>query len=212
MKKDLLVFLADDHKVVSEALKQTMEALDLVRSVVTFEQGKELYQKLQVIKPDLVFLDVDMPVWSGSTTVERITRDYPKIKCIMLSMSINGNIIQTCLNNGARGYIAKNSPFSEIETAIHAVLRDEIYLSQEAKSALNFKNDYELDSGNKVQLSQRELEILRLLCDGLNPKEISEQTGISHRTVETHKANIMLKFEVNSTVKLISFALRKNIV
>lgn len=205
--------MADDHELVGQGIASLLLKNEIIKEVITFRNGKELYVACQKVKPDYIFLDIDMPVWDGRVTLVELTKDYPKIPVLMLSMLNERSIIEDCLNKGAKAYLNKDCSFEELVEALVEVENGRIYYSKETLKVLA---GVKRPTVNSIQLtedlSSRELEILKLFCDGFSPKEIADKLSISHRTVEAHKNNIMLKFQVNSITKLISLAIRSRII
>jgi DNA-binding NarL/FixJ family response regulator len=207
------VFLADDHELVAHGISTLLQKIEGVEAVKTFKNGKELFNACFIQKPDLIFLDYEMPVWDGKLTLENLKRDFPKIPVFMLSMLNEKSVIQACISIGAKGFLNKDCSFEELSDAFLSLKSDEIYYSLEIQNSLQGKSNKNVSNLNlKEEISEREMEILKLLCDGLSPKEIADKLFLSHRTVETHKNNIMQKFEVNSVAKLISIAIKNRIV
>lgn len=210
-----LIYLADDHTIVANALSSLLLSIDPSLSIRTFSNGKELYDASILQQPDLILLDIEMPVWDGRKTLSEITHRFPGLPCLILSMNSEKSIIQDCINNGAKAYILKDATMAEFKEAFEQVKAGKIYFSLEILKVLSEKSaptEVIGQSNTHVPLSTRELEILKLICDGLSPKEIGDALFLSHRTVETHKKNIMDKLEVNSVSKLIVTAIKNNIV
>lgn len=155
-----------------------------------------------------------MPIWDGLKTLQEIKNNFPEIPCIMLSMLEERSVIERCLELGASGYLHKDSTSIEIEEAIEICLSGKRYISNEAKKVLNGERNTTAQSGLDLTepLTERELEVLEKLCDGKTSKEIEEELFVSHRTIETHKKNLMYKFNVNTTGKLIALAFKNRIV
>jgi DNA-binding NarL/FixJ family response regulator len=212
MSNGLLVYLADDHRIVADGIAGLLKSMDKVIDVLVFPDGQQLFQQSLALKPDLVFLDYEMPKWNGYYTLEQLKNRFPDIRCYFLSMVNEKLIIENCIKAGASGFLNKDCSFQELEEAVKS--ENEIYYSKEVLRSLSglliTKNSDPILLD--VKLTERELEILRYLCDGYNPKEISQKVFLSPRTVETHKNNIMQKFDVNSIGKLLSIALKNNIV
>lgn len=213
MKTKHTIFLADDHELVAQGLSTLLLQLVDVGQVIPFKNGKDLYQACLNQKPDFIFLDYEMPVWDGKETLIQLKKSFPKIPVLILSMLDEKSIIQECIQLGAIGYLHKDSSITELEDALKKATEGEIFYSEEVKKAL--KGGSKVSSNQfslKDELSTREKEILKLLCDGLSPKEIAAQLFLSQRTIETHKTNIMQKFDVNSISKLISLSIKNRIV
>lgn len=214
MHTSLKIFLADDHELVRQGVSTLISKVSIVNEVIAFKDGKELYKSILSARPDVVFLDIEMPNWDGLRTLQEIKQNFPEIPCLMLSMLEEKSVVEECIKMKASGYLHKDSSSEEIEEAINAVLNGKTYFSQEAAKILsgqrNPSNQVNLELSEP--LTDRELEILKEICDGLTSKEIGEKLFVSHRTVETHKKNLMQKFNVNTTGKLIALALKSRLV
>jgi DNA-binding NarL/FixJ family response regulator len=211
VNKSLLVYIADDHSLVANGLAGLLNNLPIVKEVKVFNDGKPLFEACLIETPGFIFLDIEMPIWDGRKTLSELKKTFPTIPCVILSMLNEKAIIEDCINKGAVGYLNKDCSILELEEAINS---KEIYFSKEVLKTLS---GYGKQTGNTNfslidPLTERELEVLTLLCDGYSPKEIGDKIHLSHRTVETHKTAIMQKFDVNSVGKLISIALKNKIV
>lgn len=213
--KSQLLYLADDHTLVANALSSLIQTIDPGMEIVHFPNGKALFEACILRQPDLVMLDIEMPVWDGRKTLSELTSRFPTLPCLILSMNNQKHIIQDCINNGAKAYILKDATIDEFREALDQVGQGKIYFSLEIIKVLSEKQvapEADHSTATGALLSQREMEILKLVCEGLSPKEIGEKLFLSHRTVETHKKNIMEKMEVNSVSKLIVTAIKQNII
>lgn len=211
-----LLYLADDHVIVANALSSLIHQIDSNIEIVLFSNGEELYKALTERKPNIVFLDIEMPVWDGRKTLQEIKTNFPEIPCLILSMNSEKSVIQDCINSGANAYLLKDSSLNEFKDALDHVKQGKIYFSIEILKVLSSQSkEIQIEPTNaiaNVQLSERELEVLKLICDGFSPKEIADQLFLSHRTVETHKNNIMQKLEISTVGKLISYAIKNKLV
>ncbi|MCB9195805.1 MAG: response regulator transcription factor [Flavobacteriales bacterium] len=214
MPNNLVVYLADDHELVRQGVASLVKSIESVKDVICFKDGKELYKSILNVRPNVVFLDIEMPVWDGMRTLKEIKTNYREVKVIMLSMLEEKSIIQECIELGASGYLHKDSSAKEIEQAITVALEDGTYFSQETNKILSGQRNSSSNTPLELTepLTERELEILKEICDGLTSKEIGDKLFVSHRTVETHKKNLMQKFNVNTTGKLISLAIKNRLV
>ena len=212
MNTSYTVYLADDHTIVAQGIGALIKQIPGVTELNIFSNGKDLFDACSGQLPTHVFLDLEMPVWDGRTTLTALKDKYPALRCLILSMLNEKAIIEDCLAKGASGYLNKDCSVVELQEAIFST--DDFYLSKEAlKSISGFgrkivSKEYQLSE----PLTERELEVLALLCEGLSPKEIATKIYLSPRTVETHKKNIMQKMEVNSIGKLISVALKNKLI
>lgn len=211
-----LLYLADDHLIVANALSSLIYQIDSTIEIVLFPNGEELFEAISQRKPNIVFLDIEMPVWDGRKTLQEIKTNFPDIPCLILSMNSEKSVIQDCINIGANAYLLKDSSLNEFKDAFEYVKQGKIYFSIEILKVLSSQTNTTFQSSTSKQIditfSDREKEVLKFICDGLSPKEIAEKLFISPRTVETHKNNIMQKLEITSVGKLISFAIKNNLV
>lgn len=197
---------------MATGIASVLREIQGVEQVHIFPNGKELLQAVKEKIPDFIFLDVEMPVMDGKKTLENLVKLYPGIPCCMLSMVDEKSIIEEFIQMGAKGFLHKDSNLEELSNAISSIKKGEIFFSNEILKSLSgvLKKRHSVDLVEP--LSDRELEILKYICDGFSPKEIAEKLFLSHRTVDTHKNNIMQKFEVNTVSKLISVALKNKVV
>ncbi len=206
------VYIADDHNLVVKGIANIMLPMPEIASLEIYHDGKQLFDACTSVLPDLVFLDLSMPVWDGRKTLVELKAKYPYLRCIMLSMNNETEVIDDCIAKGASGYLHKDCTEVELREAINTT--DEIYFSKDVLKALcgysvaSAKQNFQLTE----PLTDREREILKFLCEGLTPREIADKVYLSHRTIETHKKNIMDKFQVNSVGKLISVTLKNNLI
>lgn len=197
---------------MATGIASVLREIQGVEQVHIFPNGKELLQAVKEKIPDFVFLDVEMPVMDGKKTLENLLKLYPGIPCCMLSMVDEKSIIEEFIQMGAKGFLHKDSNLDELSNAIINIKKGENFFSNEILKSLSgvLKKKHSIDLVEP--LSERELEILKYICDGFSPKEIADKLFLSHRTVDTHKNNIMQKFEVNTVSKLISVALKNKVV
>ncbi|MFY8128762.1 MAG: response regulator [Chitinophagaceae bacterium] len=212
MSNQLLIYLADDHNIVAKGISTIIERIENVEAVKIFQHGEALYDACQVKLPDVVFIDINMPVWDGRKTLVELKKSFPQLRCYILSMNNEKEIIDDCINKGAAGYLNKDCSEDELKEAVQLTSND-FYFSKEVLKAISGYTN----ASNKLfkllePLTEREQEILKLLCEGLSPKEIGEQLFLSPRTVETHKKHIMFKFDVTTIGKLISVTLKNNLI
>ncbi len=207
----LSIYLAEDHNIVAQGIANLLKQVTGGAEVTVFKNGKELFEACGAHLPGLVFLDVEMPVWDGRKTLIHLKKHYPGLPCFMLSMLNEKYIVQDCMEKGASGYLSKDCTLDELNEAV-SLSPSGIYYSKEVLKVLSGMETSTLPGSHHISLSDREKEILSLLCDGYSPREIAEQLFLSARTVETHKTNVMQKMEVKSVGKLISVALKNKMV
>jgi DNA-binding NarL/FixJ family response regulator len=212
VKTKLKIYLADDHNIVAQGLASIIRQIPEVGELEVFQNGKNLFDACLVKQPDVVFLDIEMPIWDGRKTLVELKNKFPDLRCNMLSMNNEKAIIDDCISKGASGYLSKDCTLDELQEAI--INSAEIYFSKEV---LKHLSGYGKTKGEQQflliePLTEREVEVLTFLCDGLSPKEIANKINLSPRTVETHKTAIMQKFDVNSVGKLISVAIKNKVI
>jgi DNA-binding NarL/FixJ family response regulator len=197
------VIIIDDHKLFTDGLSSILESIGL-RVMSTFQNGKEADLYLQNNEIDIVFSDINMPEMDGLKLCKRLKRDKVEAKIIILSMYEDPNIIKEAFNCGASAYLSKNTEKKEIIKAIKKSLNNKKYVN---KRLLKKKDREEEEEENtftlKYKLTLREREILQLLLNEKNNRQIGEILNISIRTIETHRRNIMLKLDVKNNIGLI---------
>jgi DNA-binding NarL/FixJ family response regulator len=212
------VILADDHQLVRDGIRSLLKDAKNIEVIEEASDGYELLEKLKIMKPDVIVLDVSMPRLSGIEAAKKISEEYPDVKILVLSMFTSEEYIFNAIKAGARGYLPKNTSKKELLEAIYSINAGNEYFSSSISNIIlksyikktKANDDY---SGNRQNvLSSRELEILTLFAEGETNQEIAEKLFISIRTVESHKNHIMQKLELKTTVDLVKFAIKNNII
>jgi len=209
--------LVDDHKIFRDGLKLLLNEISNIKVVAEASNGKEFLDLLDTYQPDLVFMDIKMPEMNGIDATRMALQKYPNLKVIVLSMSGNEEHFSLSLNAGAMAYLLKNSDKTEIEKAINCVIEEKNYFSEALLKDL-VKRNYILSKDtiapidNPDKLSQRELEVLQLICKGLANHEIAAELNISPRTVDGHRANILDKTRSKNSISLVVYAIKKGLV
>jgi len=204
--------IVDDHQLIIDGMKALLLDEDEIQVVGEASNGKETLKLLQLIEVDIVLLDIDMPVMNGIEAAQLIRKQWPEIAIIILSMHAEQGLVKNLIEIGANGYLLKNSSREEVVNAIHQVSGGERYFSTEVTLSLLKTGDAGHNKSTTIHLTDRESEILTLIAEGFTNKEIGDQLFISHRTVDTHRTNLMKKLEVNNLAGLISFALKNGFV
>ena len=205
------VIIIDDHKLFTDGLSSILESIGL-RVMSTFQNGKEAVLYLQNNEIDIVFSDINMPEMDGLKLCKRLKRDNVKAKIIILSMYEDPNIIKEAFDCGASAYLSKNTEKEEIIKAIEKSLNNQKYVNKRLLKKKEREEEEEEEEEDtftlKYKLTLREREILQLLLDQENNRQIGKTLNISIRTVETHRRNIMLKLDVKNNIGLIKKVLR----
>lgn len=212
MEDKIKVIIADDHHLVRQGFKALLEDLEFVNLIGEASDGKQVLQLLKNGKlADVVVMDVDMPVMGGLETLEQIKSTYFGVKVIMLTMLNNKEVIQKSVEKGANGFMFKNASSNELADAIKKVAKGESYFSGDVALTLLSKTP-----NHQAQLldilTDREIEILKLVAEGYSSNEIGKQLYISPRTVDTHRNNLIQKLQVHGVAGLIRFAIQNKII
>jgi DNA-binding NarL/FixJ family response regulator len=213
LQKQIEIYLADDHEIVAKAIGNLLTTIKVIKNVKTFANGKLLYDACLLKMPDLIILDMEMPIWNGITTLKNLI-EITSVPVIMLTMNDEKSTIEESIKIGAKGYLHKNCNQDELNDAIQTVLKGNLFLSEEIKKTMTGLKAPASNATYKLTepITDKEYEVLKFVCEGLTSKEIGEKLFISSRTVETRKNNLMQKFNVQTTGKLIATALKHNIV
>jgi DNA-binding NarL/FixJ family response regulator len=211
------ILLVDDHQLIIDGLKGFFINHDKYKVIGEANNGAKAIELAEVLEPDVILMDIEMPEITGIQACEEIKRKHPDIKVIIVSMHQEKELIRKLVERGADGYLLKNSSKDEVLKAIDAVLNDQPYFSQDVTLSLLSKTSHKSNgilsqSSDLDNLTEREIEILKLVADGMTNKEIGETLFISHRTVDTHRTNLMKKLEVSNVAGLIRFAMKNGLV
>jgi two-component system, NarL family, response regulator DegU len=214
--KKYKVYIADDHTLFRKAMVNLMKTFDRIDLIRDAENGKELLALMKADIPDVVIVDLQMPVMDGAEVSEAIATKYPEVKIIILTMHDSEKFILHMMETGVHAFLLKNTEPEELEKAIYAVMEKDFYHNDLVAAVLR-KNVKEKKSAQRPmfrqsELTEREKEILILTCQELTIKEIGQKLSLSENTVRNHKVNIMEKVGVNNTVGLVKFAYETGII
>ena len=205
MTKLIRIFIADDHEMFVDGVKallQTMEGVEVCGSAVT---GSEVLSGLADAKADVVLMDIGMPDMDGIETTQAVLKKYPSQKIIALTMYDEPHKVMKMLKAGAKGYVLKNTSKIELMEAIRAVAAGGVFYSD--KIMLETIKSITAKEDPLTNLTEREIEIIRLIVKSLTNKEIADQLCISELTVNTHRKNAMRKLAIKNTAGLVKFAI-----
>lgn len=201
------ILLADDHMLLLDGLRHLLERhYDLIGTV---QDGQSVVSEVRRLQPDLVLMDVAMPVLNGLQAGQRLREQHPKVKLLYVSMYGDMPYVEEAIRIGASGYVVKRSGWEELSRAIEAVLAGKLYVSPELSAAVTQPAiPPPLTSESPVRpLTERQRQILKLVAAGYTAKEIGRMLHITSKTVEFHKARMMRQLQLQSTVELARYAL-----
>ena len=213
--KSTRVLLADDHTLVRAGIRALLEKLPGVEVTGEAGDGREVIDLIQTDQPDVVLMDISMPGLNGLQALARITKDFPLVRVIILSMHPNDEYVLQALKSGASGYLLKRAATAELPLALKSVVGGEIYLSQEISG--QFLQKFPLQqiarsTSPLEQLTPRQREILQLLAEGQTTKAIGSILKLSDKTVEYHRAKLMEGLRIFDIPGLVRFAMRTGLI
>jgi DNA-binding NarL/FixJ family response regulator len=207
------VIIVDDHTLFRNGLRILLNTLEDYQVVAEAANGKQFLDLLEKSIPDLVLLDINMPIMDGIEAATMAQKLYPELKIITLSMYGEEDYYYKMVNAGVKGFVLKNSDIKEVKSALDVVYEGGSFFSSELLQ--NLVNSLKSSSKSKefhAELSEREMEILILICQGLSNQEIGDKLFISKRTVDKHRANILEKSESKNTAQLVVYAIKNKLV
>jgi len=216
--KAINIILVDDHQLVRDGIKSLLSDNSNIKIIGEAQSAYEFFDLLKINIPDIVLLDIALPTMSGIEIAKILTTEFPQVKKIMLSMYTSEDFIFNSLKAGINGYLPKNTTREELLKAIYEVHNGNEYFSKNISDTILKSYVKSAKYGNNItddklsNLTNREQEILLYVVEGMNNKSIADKLNISIRTVETHKTSIMRKLNLNSTVDLVKFAIKHNII
>lgn len=194
--------------MVIEGMKAMLNQIRYVELCATASNAYEAMEKVKENQPDLVITDINMPEISGVELTSKLKKEFPNLKIIGMSTFNERSYISQMIQNGADGFLVKSASKEEIETAISSVLDGKMYLSSDA----GISNSEQKELKNQPTLTRREKEILTLISEGFTNPQIAEKLFISLYTVETHRKNLLSKFNTNNTASLIKIAATNGLI
>ena len=208
------VVLADDHTLVRAGIRSLLEAIGNVEVVAEASNGREALEQVRKHGPDLVVFDIGMKEMDGLQAAAALSQEYPQIRCIILSMHSTRDVVERALQAGASAYLVKDAAITELELAVHAVIRGEVYLSPAISRQMIASH---MPGGRAARsqedaLTDRQREVLQMIAAGKSTKEIARLLAISGKTVEAHRAQIMDRLGVRNVANLVMEAVRRGIV
>ncbi len=207
------VMLADDHNLVRKGIKQLLEFDGKIKVVAEVSDGEECLNQLEIVQPEVLLLDINMPNKNGMEVLEEIRKQKLSVKVLILTGHNEIEYVMKAIDIGADGYVLKESELTELVKAILAVTRGECYIQSNLIPALKSKLvSANSDKDKIISLTKRELEVLVQVANGRFNKEIANMLDISERTVKNHISNIFRKIDVVDRTQAAVFAIKNNLV
>ncbi len=211
------IFIADDHEVVRKGLCALLQAEAGWEICGEASDGRTAMEKIRELKPDVSILDIGMPELNGLEATRQILKEDPRAKILILTLHDSDQVVREVLNAGARGFLLKSDAARDLVVAVEALRRDKTYFT--SKVAAMVLEGYLKGGTHSVpvavgrdRLTPREREVVQLLAEGKSTKEVAVSLGLSVKTAETHRSNIMRKLQLHSVSDLVMYAVRNNIV
>lgn len=211
MERTIKVVMVDDHQVVLDGFKARLELEDDIDVVATASNGVEAFDLVKKHCPDVVLMDISMPVMNGIEATQLIKESLPDTKILMLTMHDNREYIMKVMQSGAVGYMLKEISAEKMVQAIKTVYSGSTYFCESSTQTL-FSDQIVPSSSKKNPLSRREESVLKLVAQGSSNKKIAMLLNISNRTVETHRQNIKHKLDIHSTAGLAKYAIETGLL
>lgn len=207
------IYLADDHTLFRKGLIRLLRTFKNIGEIKEAVNGKELTKLVMQGEPDVVLVDLHMPLMGGEEVCRWMESKYPQVKVIMLTMEDSEEYIQHLISLGAHAYISKGAQPEEVEQAINSVIEHDFYHNTLVTQALrNFTRQVSKTRKDTPQFTDREVAIIKLICEEFTMKQIAKRLDISDKTVQNHRATIMDKMNVKNTAGLVKFAFMKGLI
>ncbi|MBN1252299.1 MAG: response regulator transcription factor [Bacteroidales bacterium] len=215
MTTKINIFLVEDHKIVRDGLNALLLGINDIKIIGEASTGEDFFKNIDKIHTDIVILDIGLPDISGIEIAKKLNLEHPEIKIIILTADTDEKNIVSAVKFGVSGFLSKNTPKDEFIEAIRCVYNGEQYFG-DAISKIVYEGYIKLIKANqpkdKKSLTNREIEVIKLISDGYSYNKIAEKLFISSRTVETHRNNILEKLDLKNNIELVRYAITNKIV
>jgi DNA-binding NarL/FixJ family response regulator len=210
MEKPIRIIIADDHPLVRDGLKSFLQKTPGFEVVAEAEDGLQLLQHVAQHQPDIAIVDITMPHLNGLEALQRLQRDFPRVKLIVLTMHEEPEYIKKSLSSGAKAYLLKNAAPQELHAAILTVMKGGKYFNSTVSAIV--MEDLANPEAEEEALTPREKEVLKLVCQGMSNYQIASELFISIRTVEKHRVNVLRKMQAVNTADLVRKSIEKGLI
>ena len=216
--KPLNLLVADDHELVRKGMRTILEAQPGWNVAAEANDGRQAVEKAKEVKPEITVLDISMPVLNGLEAARQIAKNDVQTKILIVTVHESDRLVREVLDAGARGYVLKSDASRDLVAAVNAVRSNKTYFTPKVAQIVldgyldRKSSNKEEDGGPASRLTPRQREIVQLLAEGKSSKEVAVALGMSVKTAETHRANIMTRLNCHSISKLVCYAVRNNII
>jgi DNA-binding NarL/FixJ family response regulator len=207
------VLIADDHTLVRAGIRSLLEKLPDIVVLAEAANGREVLRLVVEHRPQIVLMDIAMPELNGIETTRQLTEEHPNVRAIILSIHSEEEHVYQALRAGASGYLLKGTSIEELELAIRSVARGEIFLSPQVSRPVideYIRRTHASRPGDNLSVRQR--QVLQLIAEGKNMKQVALELGISVKTVETHRAQLMTRLDIHDVAGLVRYAIKTGLV
>lgn len=210
------IAIADDYKIYRDGLKVGLAADDRLEVIMEADNGEDLMKALENVTPDVILMDLKMPIMDGMEATKAVRKKYPAMKVLVVTMYEDDKFIIHLMENGANGYLLKNAEPEEIKKSIYAVHENGYYFNDLVNKALLkklvLKNNFKPSFNQNVELTEREQQVLKLICEEKTAAEIGKEIFLSPRSVEGIRQRLIEKIGVRNTAGLVMFAIKNGLV
>ena len=211
--RPIQILLADDHEVVRKGLRALLEAQPGCKVIAEATDGRDAVEKAKDMHPDVAIVDIGMPSLNGLEATRQIVKKAPRTRVLVLTMHDTNPLIQQVVKAGARGYVLKSDVASDLVSAVEALCRDQTFFTSKVSQIILDRYVGKADGvangpDEDSPLTPREREIVQLLAEGKSSKEVASVLGISVKTAETHRINLMRKLDCHSVAEVVRYAVR----
>jgi DNA-binding NarL/FixJ family response regulator len=208
------VLIADDHEVVRRGIRVVLEQQPLLEVCGEASDGREAVRLAAALKPHIVIIDISMPLLNGLEATRQIIHQNPGVKVLVLTMHESEQIVRDVLAAGARGYLVKSDAGRDLLAAVEALAGRKTFFTSKVSEIIlgTYLHDSPQPPAGAEVLTAREREVVQLLAEGKSTKEVAVTLGLSVKTVETHRSNLMRKLDVHSVSQLVLYAVRNNMI
>jgi DNA-binding NarL/FixJ family response regulator len=207
------LYVADDHILFRKGLIRLIQSFNRIGEIKEAANGRELIRMVDQTPPDVILVDLHMPIMGGDEVCQWVEKNHPEVKVVMLTMEDSEEYVQQLISMGAHAYISKGAAPDEVERAIYSVYDRDFYHNDLVVQALrNFTRQAVRLKKEPSHFTKREIDIIHLICEEYTMKEIADKLGLSESTVQNHRAAIMNKMEVKNTAGLVKYAFTKGLI